>query len=294
MTQLYLFYFTFFAFGCVFGSFLNLVADRIINGESILFGRSRCDFCKKNLGPFSLIPLFSFIFQKGKSACCGEKLSMSYPISEFLTGVGFLFSAHYSNIYREVTASSVIALIYLLTIISLYIILLFTDAKYHILPDKIVYTAIFASLFFVILLSILDLKVFHDRLLEDDFGKYLLQAGFWHTRVIAVLKQLLILISSAFFISLFFISLILITKGRGMGGGDVKLGFLIGIFNGFPQNILAVFLGFLFGALYSLVLILLKKKNMKDVIAFGPFLILGSLVAFIWGSNILKWYFGLF
>ena len=79
-----------------------------------------------------------------------------------------------------------------------------------------------------------------------------------------------------------------------MGGGDVKLGFLIGLFNGFPHNILAVFLGFLLGSLYSGFMILLNKKSLKDTIAFGPFLILGSIISFIWGQEIIFWYLNLF
>ena len=93
---------------------------------------------------------------------------------------------------------------------------------------------------------------------------------------------------------LFFLSLIKITRGMGMGGGDVKLGFLIGLFNGFPVNIIAIFVGFLSGALVSLVLVLLKKRSMKDTIAFGPFLIFGSILSLVFGQQILNWYIGLF
>jgi prepilin signal peptidase PulO-like enzyme (type II secretory pathway) len=94
----------------------------------------------------------------------------------------------------------------------------------------------------------------------------------------------------AVIICLFFLLLVWATKGRGMGWGDVKLGFLIGLVNGFPYGFEAIFFGFVFGAIYSLVLILLKKKTVKDTIAFGPFLILGSVFVLIWGERILNWY----
>jgi leader peptidase (prepilin peptidase) / N-methyltransferase len=179
-------------------------------------------------------------------------------------------------------------------ILSVFVVLFLTDVKFHLIPDKIIYPAIIFALLFICLLAFVDLKIYHDKLAADAFGAYLLKTGFWHTRFIDVLKHLAVTIASSFLISLFFLVLILVTKGRGMGGGDVKLGFLIGLFNSFPGNVLAVFLGFLFGSIYSIVLIALNKKGVKDIIAFGPFLILGSLVAFIWGQEILIWYLSIF
>ncbi len=289
-----LFYFLFFVFGSFVGSFLNLVSDRLVKGETIVSGRSVCDFCRKPLSPKNLLPFLSYLLQGGKSSCCKNKLSWYYPISEFLTGVAFMFAAHYSRIFVNTSVMNVVALIYFLIVLSFFVVLFLTDAKFHLLPDKIVYPAIFLSVFFVLLLAFLDLKIYRDALISTSFGPYLIEAGIWHNQVITVMKQLAIMLASSFLIALFFIMLILVTKGRGMGGGDIKLGFLIGVFNGFPGNVLAVFLGFLLGSIYSLVLIALNRKNMKDTIAFGPFLILGSLVSFVWSQQILVWYFGLF
>jgi len=209
-----------------------------------------------------------------------------------MTGSAFLFSAYYSKVLINFNFSTLLVCLYLLSVLSFFIILFFSDAKYRLLPDKIVYTAIFVTLLFILTLYLVDLKIYHDKLLVGTFGQYLIKAGFWKNHLFLVLKQFMVLIASSFFISFFFMTLIFITKGRGMGGGDVKLGFLIGLFNGFPGNVLAIFLGFLFGSLYSLLLISLKRKSIKDTIAFGPFLILGSIVAFVWGEQIIKWYLG--
>ena len=293
MIELYPLYFLFFALGTVFGSFLNLVSDRIISGSSILFGRSVCDYCRNPLNPKNLVPLFSYFFQRGKSACCKKSLSWSYPLSEFMTGAAFLFSAYYSKVLINFSFSNLLVCLYLISVLSFFIVLFFTDAKHRLLPDKIVYTAIFVTLLFILILYLVDLKIYYDTLQIGTFGQYLIKAGFWKNHLFLVLKQFMVLIASSFFISFFFMALIFITKGRGMGGGDVKLGFLIGLFNGFPGNVLAIFLGFLFGSLYSLLLISLKKKSIKDTIAFGPFLILGSVVAFVWGEQIIRWYLGL-
>ena len=75
-----------------------------------------------------------------------------------------------------------------------------------------------------------------------------------------------------------------------MGGGDVKLGAFIGVALGFPGAILALVLAFLSGAIFSVSLIVLGKKHFGQTIAFGPFLVLGSLVTLFWGDQILNWY----
>lgn len=85
-------------------------------------------------------------------------------------------------------------------------------------------------------------------------------------------------------------ALIAVTKGKGMGGGDVKLGVLMGLGLGFPQSILAVILAFLSGAIVSLILISGGKKHFGQTIPFGPFLVLGSLITLFWGNRILDWY----
>jgi leader peptidase (prepilin peptidase)/N-methyltransferase len=101
------------------------------------------------------------------------------------------------------------------------------------------------------------------------------------------LKNTSALIASALGIALFFKILVIATRERGMGAGDIRLGFLIGIFNWFPFNILAIFLGFILGALVSSILIIFGKKTMKDTIPFGPFLITGCLISYAFGDRIL-------
>ena len=284
------FYILLFIFGLFFGSFINLVSDRVVKKEKIVFGRSKCDYCGKTLGVFNLIPLFSFFFQKGKCSYCKEKLSVFYPMSELMTGLSFVVAAIESKLIAEFNIINALLFVYMAGSICFLIILFLTDAKYQLIPDKVVYAGIFCVLYSILVIYGTDLYLYHKQLSNDVFGRYLLKAGIWNEAVISYLKSILCLIGSSFIISLFFFILILITKGRGMGGGDVKLGFLIGLFNGLPLNFLAIFLGFFFGAIYSLILVLLRKKSLKDTIAFGPFLILGSVTSFLWGQLILDWY----
>lgn len=300
---------TIFVVGLFFGSFLNLVVDRLQVGKGIFSGRSHCDDCKKALRVSDLIPLLSFALVRGQCRYCHTKLSYYYPISELITGAGFVAIAVYSGFggwlqsyvgnsgASDVGAqnlSLVVWSLYLLVILSFYIIMFLSDLKYRILPNAVVFPAILVVALMLLSNLVYSLWSSYSALSTDTFGKYLIQAGFWQNQLVTSLSQLSYTLISAFIIYAFFWGLVYFTKGRGMGGGDVKLAFLIGLFNGFPYNILAIFLGFLFGATFSVVLIALGKKSMKSTIAFGPFLILGSLAALFFGKFILRVYLGVF
>ena len=178
-------------------------------------------------------------------------------------------------------------------VFSFYEILLLADLKYLLIPDKVVLPAIVFVALFHLSSTALNLYEYRNRLQNDDFGRYLLRAGFFENQVGVALRGLGFNFISAIAIALFFLLIVWITRGRGMGGGDIRLGLLVGLVNGFPYNLLAVFLGFFIGAVVSIVLILTKKKTLKSIVPFGPFLILGSLICLAWGSEILNWYFNL-
>jgi len=294
MLQQTLLYILTFISGLFFGSFLNLVSDRILKNEKILFGRSKCDHCNKPLKAQQLIPLVSFALQKGKCAMCGKKLSWYYPFSELLTGLAFAGSAYYAGVFELLGTGSIVSFVFLILIASAYIIIFLTDLKHQIIPNKVVYPAIILVVLFMIVNASVYLISTYSKLKSDPFGVYLLEAGYLHVQGLHILKSLGITFLSALLIAGFFFLLVRITKGRGMGAGDIKLGLLIGLFNGFPQNIIAIFSGFLIGAIASLFLILFKVKSMKDTIPFGPFLIIGSIVALIWGYDLWSFYTTLF
>ncbi|MBD3366442.1 hypothetical protein GF360_03855 [candidate division WWE3 bacterium] len=275
--EIYFYYFFVFVMGLFVGSFLNLVADRLVSGESILFGRSHCDFCDNVLKVADLIPVFSFVFNKGKCRYCSERLSVAYPLSEVLTGVIFLLAAVSSGVFGGAPLHSglnaglvrslgsafglgfniypVLLFAYFLLIFSVYIVIFLADTKYQIIPNEAIFTGLaVVGVFYVVF-------------------------GFKSSDVV-----------SAVSLGLFFWFLHAITKGKGMGFGDVRLAFLIGLFNRFPYNIIAIFSSFVLGSVVSLGLMALGKKGMKDKIAFGPFMILGSLLVFVAGDLFLNWY----
>lgn len=290
----FIYYILIFISGLFVGSFLNLAADRYVTGEPILIGRSKCDSCKKNLSPKDLIPLFSFVVSKGKCRFCQSKLSFYYPLSEVLTGLVFIGTAYYLNIFNQYSTGKLLTLAFLLTVFSVYLVILFSDIKYKIIPDAAIFFGIAFALLFFISDFVFSFWRVYKELANDNFGKYLIKTGYLKSLFFYNAKSFAILLVSSLIISLFFWLLVFFTKGKGMGEGDIKLGFLIGLFNGFPNNIIAIFLGFLFGAVFSLILVILKKKTMKDTIPFGPFLIIGSVASLIWGSQLINWYFKLF
>jgi len=245
-----------FIIGAFLGSFLNVVSDRILKKESFLKGRSYCESCKHPLSALDLVPIFSFVTLSGKCRYCKKQISPWYPFSEFFTGIVYFLTFQFL-IYNGYYLVSISTLYYFL-IVSLLIIIFFTDAKYGIIPDKILYPATLISFIYMIIY-------------QKDY----------------ILNSLLSAFGS--FVFFFLISLIFyfLTKKQSMGGGDLKLAFFLGLFLGFPNIVFALYLAFLTGALYSIILIMWKKKSfLKDTIALGPFLVLGSLISLFYGDLI--------
>lgn len=284
-----------FIFGTALGSFLNLVSDRVVKGGKIVADHSKCDKCGEELKPFNLIPVISFLVQKGKCSYCKTGLSWYYPFSEVLAGLFLVLAATLSkfSFFEPFSVSTLVGFLFLAVVFSFFEILLLTDLKYLLVPDKIVVPAIIFVALFNLATTVINLYEYRNRLQNDDFGRYLLKAGFFESQVEAAVRSLGFNFVSAIAIALFFFFIVWVTRGRGMGGGDIRLGLLVGLVNGFPYNLLAVFLGFFIGAIVSIGLVLSRKKTLKSVVPFGPFLILGSLVAFVWGVEILNWYLNL-
>ncbi|OGC71596.1 hypothetical protein A2337_01510, partial [candidate division WWE3 bacterium RIFOXYB2_FULL_43_9] len=234
-----------FIFGTVLGSFLNLVSDRVVKGGKIVADHSKCDKCGKKLKPLNLIPLVSFLVQRGKCSYCKAGLSWYYPFSEILAGLFLVLAATLSkfSFFEPFSTDPLVGFLSLSVIFSFFEILLLTDLKYLLVPDKIVLPAIIFVAFFNISTTVINLLEYRNRLQNDDFGKYLLKVGFFGDQVGAAARSLGFSFGSAIAIALFFLFIVWVTRGRGMGGGDIRLGLLVGLVNGFPYNLLAVFLG---------------------------------------------------
>lgn len=201
-----------------------------------------------------LIPVFSYLALKGKCRYCRRKLSLQYPLVELLTGLVFVLSWIYLP-----NAADGIKIVYL-GLISTLIVVFLADWKYHVIPDQIQITLL---IFCIVILYLQPAA----------------QPVFWvdHLRsgVIVMLPILLIY---------------LVTKGKGMGFADVKLAFIIGFFLQLIPGLYAIYFAFISGAIYGSFLIILKKKKMKDAIAFGPFLALGLALMIFFGTSIISFF----
>jgi prepilin signal peptidase PulO-like enzyme (type II secretory pathway) len=285
-------YIIIFIFGLIVGSFLNVVIFRLENGEKIINDRSKCMHCGHVLAWYDLIPVLSFLFLSGKCRYCRKKIFWQYPLVELGTGILFLliFSFQFS-IFNEFSISNfqlisnirypILHLLFWFFIVSALIIVFVYDLKHYIIPDKVIYPAIIATLGFDLFNGIVVNNNFQSRVLGISNFQSILNS------------QFLNFLFSAILASAFFYAIVIITRGKGMGGGDVKLGFLMGLILGWPLVLIALLLSFILGSIVGIFLILTGKKKMKSMIPFGPFLVLGTFMALFFGEGIIKWYLNL-
>ena len=246
-------YFLIFIFGLIIGSFLNVVICRLKTKESIFFTRSKCPKCGVVLKWYDLIPVLSFLIQKGKCSYCRGKISLQYPIVEIITGLLFLQIFNFKFlILNEFLILNYLNLFYYFLIISFLIIIFVYDLRHYIIPDKIVFPAIIIAVIFN-----LQFLIFNQFLIFKFSILSALGAG------------------------LFFLSIVLLTKGKGMGLGDVKLAFLMGLILGWPSILIALLISFFPGSIIGICLILFGKKGLKSQIPFGPFLSGATIVVML-------------
>jgi leader peptidase (prepilin peptidase)/N-methyltransferase len=274
-----LFFFTllFFCLGSCFGSFLNVVALRSLKNET-LSGRSYCPHCHHRLGYLDLIPIASYLFLSGKCRYCGAKFSHRYFFVEVFCGLAFslVFTIWFSSFnyfdsnYLNLTFLGT-TLLFELFVTSVLFVITLTDLDENIIPDSIVLPAILVSFSYLIFSS------FYQVYFLQKEPSLVFFTAFW-TVIFTIC------------IALFFFAIIIFTKGKGMGGGDLKLAIFLGLSLVWPSSVVAFFLAFLTGGIVSVMLILTGKKALKDKVAFGPFLALGGFLSLLVGNIILDWY----
>lgn len=271
----YLIYFFVFVFGLIIGSFLNCLIWRLHKNETIL-GRSQCPDCRHKIFWYDNLPLLSFIFLKGRCRHCGKLISWQYPLVELSTAI--LFTASFCLTFKtffpgcELLATSlptgvagyeIIKLARDWLIICVMTVIFIYDLRWYLILDKVTLPAC------VIIFG-----------LNVSLG-FLAGSG-W-----ANLWQLLIsgIIGGSFFLIQF-----LISRGRWIGGGDIRLGLLMGLALGWPNIIAAIFIAYLMGAAIGVILIASGKKEWSSKMPFGTFLSLAAIIIFFWGEQIVNWY----
>ncbi|TWI57097.1 prepilin peptidase [Halalkalibacter nanhaiisediminis] len=242
-----------FLIGSVLGSFFNVVGIRVPRRESIIRPRSHCSICKRNLTAADLVPIFSYLFLKGKCRKCGTRISPLYPLVE--AGTGLLFVA--SFLVFGWTGEMIVSLV----LMSMLAIIFVSDIRYMIIPNKVL--LFFAPLFLALRLVWIPLDPWWDALVGAGIGFGLLL-------MIAVVSR------------------------GGMGGGDIKLFAVLGLVLGWQGTLLAFFFSCLFGALIGGVGLLVGKVERRKPIPFGPFIVLGTITAYFFGSILVEWYLSRF
>lgn len=266
------FYLLIFFFGAAVGSFVGVVVDRLSSKEAIWKGRSHCDHCRHKLHWNDLIPLVSFLALGRKCRYCHTPLSWYFFISELLTGVAFAITAYaiFQDSWFLITDPNYLALtFYYFTIVGALMAIFFADLRFGIIPFKIVGFALAVIVLWFLLLPSLYFSPLETNLLG-------FQTNFLNS------------LGAGFMASLFFFLLFVVTRGRGMGFGDVVYAFLLGFLLGFPKVILALYIAFVTGACIAVSLIVGHKKQFKgSTIPFGPFLVFGTIVSLLWGNSII-------
>ncbi|MBR3362454.1 MAG: prepilin peptidase [Bacilli bacterium] len=240
-------YILMFIIGTIFGSFYNVVGYRIPKDESIVYPPSHCPKCNHKLKYFELIPILSYIIQKGKCTNCKKNIGLFYPAFELLTGIIFAISLKIYGLTPN--------LIIIITFISMLIIITISDINYMIIPDKVL-------IFFAALLLI---EIFFIKGLNEAF--YSIINGIISFTIMYIIK----LIGDFIF------------KKESMGGGDIKLMFLIGMILTYKNSLLTIFIGSLIGLPISLITI---KKNKNHILPFGPLLAAGAIIIALTQINI--------
>ena len=269
--------------GIILGSFLNAWEWRISVGKSIARGRSVCTKCMSQLSWYDNIPVASFVFLGGKCRQCKQKISWQYPIVEITSGLLFAFVFWFytngsdlwsldSNTWLFILRDFLI--VYFLLAIFLY------DLKHQMILDR--FTLLPAVVIFFI-----NTIIFQSFPIQSGSNLFPHCAGSSCGGTIFSMT-LGVLIGGGFFLAQY-----LVSKGKWIGGGDIRLGVFMGVILGWKLVVVALFLAYIVGALVSVPLLLLKKKTLASRVPFGTYLTVATVVVMFFGEKMLDWYLGL-
>jgi prepilin signal peptidase PulO-like enzyme (type II secretory pathway) len=265
--------------GLTFGSFVNAFVWRLHEQEvlsekkrkpskkqlaelSIMKGRSMCPDCKHELAAKDLVPLFSWIYLRGRCRYCGKPISWQYPLVEAATAV--LFAVSYAW-WPAALSSGLDWLLFALWLvfIVMFMALAVYDLRWLLLPNRIVFPLMWLAALYALLLAIDSSSA--RVALHAFLGALVLAGTFW------VLFQ--------------------VSAGKWIGGGDVKLAVVLGLLAGTPLNaLLILFFSSVIGTVFSLPILLKGKQAMKVQVPYGPFLLAATIVVVLFGAKVIDWY----
>ena len=250
-----------FVLGLAIGSFLNVCIYRLPQGLSIHSPRrSFCPECRTPIRFYDNIPILSYLCLRGRCRHCDTQISRVYPLVELTTGILFLFS-----LYRF---GPTLALLHSCLFISLLIPIAWIDARWYIIPNAIILVGLITGTAVTLLIALPRHNL--DYLIDHLIGAV---AGGASMALIAVVGTVLF-------------------RKKAMGGGDIKLMILIGLFlGGWPHLLIVVMASAFTGSIIGLSLVALgKKSGGGSRIPYGPFLVIGATLDLFWGNEIWGWY----
>ena len=273
-----------FILGVVFGSFgyvcvLRYDGDHFLFDPKIIGGRSYCPHCRETLRWFELIPFVSFVIQGGQCRNCKTRISFSYPALELFSGLLFAaVAARVQNFYGITAANFWIFTVLWIAFFFALLLLSIIDIRLGIIPDE------FIIALCIIAVCIVGFSAVHMSAMNVSlFGSYAaffgLQENIWVNHIVGTLLGIL-----------FFGGLVALTRGKGMGMGDVKLAIPFGFLFGWPDILFLTAVAFVCGAVVGLGYISTGKKTMKSALPFGPFLVLVADFIFFLGFGFMNWY----
>ncbi|MGC2234663.1 MAG: prepilin peptidase [Pyrinomonadaceae bacterium] len=272
-----------FLLGAIIGSFLNVIIHRVPNEESIVFPNSACPKCKNPIKPYDNIPILSWIILGGKCRNCKNPISPRYPAVELLNALIYLL------VFWQIGFNPFLPIV--LIFVSAIVSLIFIDAEHMILPDVINFPLLFLALIVRLAFGF-------------AFGNaYFSDLNYFPLNQMSGLPIWLVSITGAILGGLVgggFLWLVgaIWKKLRGvdaMGLGDVKMMFAVGALLGWRLTLLSIFLGAFAGAIIGVVVISRQKdKDLQTQIPFGIFLGIGSILALLFGEQMIKWYINTF
>lgn len=252
-------------FGAMIGSFLNVVAYRLPLKQSIISPPSACTRCNIPIRRYDSIPVISWLILRGRCRNCQGSISKRYPIVELTTGLSFSVVAWK---FLHLSGSAVFLLIAFLYLAAMSVVLTLIDLETHTLPNSLVLPGYLVGAIFLSAAGIASSN--YGAMLRGAIGA----AALW---------------------LLYF--LMAVAYPEGMGFGDVKFAGLLGLFLGYlgwDALITGGFAAFFFGGLFALSLLLLKRKDFKSGIPFGPWMVVGAWVGVFFGTSVVQGYLSIF
>jgi prepilin signal peptidase PulO-like enzyme (type II secretory pathway) len=273
-----------FVLGLVFGSFGYVLAlrydgDHFLLDPKIVGGRSYCPHCRKVLRWFELIPVISFVVQGGQCRNCKARIGFAYPVIELFSGLLFVaVAARVQDFYGIMGPDFWICSALWIAFFFALLLLSIIDIRLGIIPDEFVVAlcaiAVCIAGFSAAHFSGANISFF------GSYGVFFgLQGNIWINHAIGALAGML-----------FFGGLVALTRGKGMGIGDVKLAIPLGFLFGWPDILFLTAFAFVSGAAIGLGYISMGKKTMKSALPFGPFLAFGAVFIFFMGFGFMNWY----